>query len=1798
MLKERHMQFIEANYHLHNPNLLTQRKEAIEREAISKVWIETTPIYQTGPKLQEMEIPGHVKNLLSAFSQKKIGVYDPPYKHQEEALKEFFSNQMDLIVSTGTGSGKTEIFLYSILGQLAEEARKNNTTKIRGIRAIILYPMNALVSDQVSRLRRIFGNKEGANILKNQFGRNIQFGMYTGRTPYHGAYDPVKNDRVIKETIDYFCELKNQDPLLFNDLVARGKVPAKNIVEFRAKNQPKQNQYRTQPGDIELFTRQEMHSPNQYGGVPDILVTNYSMLEYMLLRTIEQPLFDETKKWLDSDETNSIIIVIDEAHLYRGAQGAEVALLLRRLLQRLGINTSRARFILTSASMGGDEASVERGPSFASQLTGKDQSKFRVILGKRRRMENGEPGNIDVAKILSEIKYPLEIQNISDNAIKLGWHSCKINNNSDLRFYLGKVLQEYPIFKFLHEELREEIQTLDDLSKVIFPNVVEQLAQTATLNLILMANDAWTAEDTILLPTRIHQFFKGLPKQYICINPKCPGTEALQDNILGKLYTSPRYFCEHCGSRVFELLSHRTCGAAYIKAYRNPKDPDQKIFLWPESQDLNLQEIQILIEYPRTSIPRAPKKEQKIQKKMRQRYLGVKSGWMIPSKIELEGEQFIEVWIPTEDQISEDGRSLEWKVCPTCGADETTLRDSKVMDLETKGEEIFANLVRTLFQQQLPVKGKEGLPNKGRKVLCFSDSRQKAARLARDLQRTVELDAFKEVIVRVVSKYGIDDMYKLFPGIALYAKQTGIGFFDDEDSVTYENMPGYPGSRSVFKQSLDYIKNDIPELYGIENEIDILDNRDILEDLNNSKRPKQFDSQLLRLLGDKYYSLTASLIGYLEPKNDVIEKINNENGNFQENEIQDILIETIRQACIQRAFDPKISDEQRIRSRASLNFPNGRSRKEGEGIDKKDLIPKSVREILSEVSDDEWSKLSNSLITSRGSVERLFLPSSNKKFLLNPKALRLKIALNDNWFRCTGCWQLFPKSINMFCPDCGGKMEMYDPDKDIHMAARKALFREPCKRILRNEYEPMTMRAEEHSAQLSYKDVSDAFSRTELYELLFQDIQIQNNNNEQPIDVLSSTTTMEVGIDIGSLTAVAMRTIPPRSDNYQQRSGRAGRRSAGLSTIITFADNSPYETYMFNNPSNLILGKGSEPIIYTGNEKICERHINASLFQFFFQRKGGRTGSPERDVFSSLGSADLFFNGSGDYSYNRFKKWLSDEVLLKKSDTLANLCDLLPNELIGSICEPTSDWKWDFVKDVSSRLLEQLDKLSTVKNYSGNSDNEENLLSILLDTSILPAFSFPIDLCKFNVSELKGYNVVTKYEMSEGLTQALSDYIPGRDVVVDKKTYVSYGLHFPFVQDIENRAVGQNLDSPVWINGCFRCNIIIDNPKENLSEKGQVCPLCGELITSQRIFKPIGFSPRSEKGAGPAEGEGNLLDRVNATTAIYPIPVASTDSPIREPSLTYSRAVVTKMPNQKLMVINLGPEEKGFEICKKCGWITEVGAFVSGHDRPYPKNPRSKFAPIQCKSRDSIVTSLGFDFRTDIASLKIYVGSPMNFEYTQPYFNSAARTLANAILLASSRVLSIDSKELAAGYRPLPPGIDTIKPNNTDGQIEIYLYDTTPAGAGFSSSIVDKFEEVLNETRKILSECVCESSCNKCLRTYENRKYHLSLNRQYGLDLLNYITDGIIPDITTKKSNDLVDKILIASRLRNPSIEFFRETDSIFKLRNNGKEVSFTIRPALRKKSVITRESPKEFSDYQVMFMLPGVINELVKCLE
>lgn len=598
-------EYIEATYHISAPTLVAQRQELLAKPAVIHQipYFESTPRYETGERFEAMDgLPPAALEVFTVLAKADGNLprllYDHPYKHQSEAIASTLIRGKNLVVMTGTGSGKTESFLLPILGKLAREAKQapDSFSAQPGMRALILYPMNALVNDQLGRLRSLFGDPRLVALFKSWAGRPPRFARYTSRTPYAGIRDPGKDSRKLIGFEQFYVALQqraesgNPEEMaeaqrLLRQLKDRGKWPAKP--DLAAWFGPKGSRWKdsktgkftraiTLPDDSELLTRHEIQV-----APPDLLVTNYSMLEYMLMRPIERPIFDATRKWLADNPGERFLIVLDEAHLYRGAAGAEVGLLLRRLRDRLDIPPERFQVICATASF----KDSKYAPDFGAQISGVSPATFVPIVGELNFRSHASTGSTHDAEILYSIDlaqyYAAETEEGRFDAVQALLDYRRIKREGSVESALYKALTDFGPMGLLINTTMKKARPIVELSTELFPTVDKLQADAAVTVLMALGSIARTDPHSAgLLPCRIHNFFRGLPGLWVCMDPGCaevPGEH--RDGICGKMYSQPLEFCE-CGARVLEFFTCRNCGTAYARSYTD--DVDSPTTLWSE----------------------------------------------------------------------------------------------------------------------------------------------------------------------------------------------------------------------------------------------------------------------------------------------------------------------------------------------------------------------------------------------------------------------------------------------------------------------------------------------------------------------------------------------------------------------------------------------------------------------------------------------------------------------------------------------------------------------------------------------------------------------------------------------------------------------------------------------------------------------------------------------------------------------------------------------------------------------------------------------------------------------------------------------------------------------------------------------------------------------------------------------------------------------------------------------------------------------------------------------------------------
>lgn len=1732
--------YLEAQYHIRSELLIEERRQLLsEPHGIGqRPFIEVTPSYLVRKDFTGLATPATVTGLLQELSawSPSVGVF-PPYQHQANALERYFpptGSGDDLIVATGTGSGKTETFLYTILGALALEASSRPASYAKsGVRALLLYPMNALVSDQTSRLRRLLGDERLAALFRERWGRHPRFGMYTSRTPYAGVRSGSRDARYVAPVLAEYERLElsaaEEDRMLVEELKRKGRWPAKDLVSFfgRALEQPGvyrtgsragqprisrnwSQRLRTQPGDREFLMRHEMQAH-----APDLLITNYSMLEYMLLRPLERPIFAQTRAWLEADERNQLLLVLDEAHMYRGVGGAEVGLLIRRLASRLGIERERLRCILTSASLGAGADAEQAAERFAHALTGRPgRRKFSTVTGTREPRQGHRPGTPAEAAALKEVRaYALAAARIAPEgahdtlaavAAKLGWpappplESGKASEGDlHLRQYVATRLTGFGPFEELIQRCSGNAVAFGELASALFPRVDVVVAEAATDGLLGLGCFSRRTEpgrsEQPLLPTRVHLMFRGLPSLFVCINSTCsarrsrPGDEGL----LGRLYTEPRTHCD-CGARVFELLTHRDCGAAFLRVFGTGPHPD---FLWHEQggrlTDFGapLHELHLSVEEPH------PRERGAVEPVV----VDTATGRIL--KTTSHDPRTSRLFYRPVKPADGEANVTSFGTCPCCRRRTAAGGKSKIMDLATKGEQPFANLIREQFVSQPPTQEfSERHPNGGRKALLFSDGRQKAARLARDLPREVERDSFREAAVLAVAALGrltppkaavLDGtLYSAF--VAVCAK-FHLHFFDGDDQ----------------KRLLEECQRFEKDYGGSLQEA---------FDLEWKATPvHSYRKALLRQLSDPYYSLTAACAAVVEPHPTKHLKLLLKRCPGLPPELVSALATAwVQELMSQQAFDPDLPAEMR---------------KDEFGYFEPLQTDKPAWVLREAERRGFLSKEAVQLL--HGALLEVFTRSGDGDSgrLLAADGLVLRLALEDTWLQCAACGHLQLKPFLGACANCGdSRLEPRATDHP-YMRARKGFILEPLRSVLQGA-RPLHLTAEEHTAQLSQRDASEVYATTEEFELRFQDVPL--GSDRPPVDVLSCTTTMEVGIDIGSLTAVGLRTVPPQRENYQQRAGRAGRRGSSVSTVLTFAQGGAHDAHYFANPHEIISGAPRTPKVKSDNSRIARRHIHSHLLQTFFHEQLDQLPAEQQatlakrrpGILSALGTAAEFYQGQDGFTLAAFAEWVRAHVLSRQSDVAAEIARWLPDELMSG--PGLLEQKLAFVRETAADLLRRLsegaqsrvaqpadegaarngERAEHDQEDGGPDDLSNSLLDNLFDAGLLPSYAFPTDLSSFVIQEWGdsgGVKLKERPQLSKA--QALSEYAPGRLLVVNKRTYRVGGI---FVDGPPTSTPALSLFAGALQRyvGCPQCSYVrLEEAAAAVpTQCGASCPVCkrGKLQVSS-LLDPPAFSP--EEGKPRPEGDRDQ-DITYASVAQLPELVNRAEfnwqpAPGEHLDLAFGQDVL-------LVVTNKGRDGAGFTVCESCG-----AAWLDGDERP-SGHPRPFLLPGYVRARERVVglcngtlrknLFLGHTFRTDVFLLRIALRAPLDVRPDMPWLHDALTTLKEALALGASLHLDIDPGELEAGYRLLDGG----------ERAEIYLFDTASGGAGYAAAAGEELEEVLERTERLLAHCAqpdCERSCPKCLRHYGNRFLHPRLDRRLALRLLRFATRGEPPEV-------------------------------------------------------------------------------------
>lgn len=1862
--------YITSTYHISNPALVELRENLLGRPGAvaQEPYLESTARYMASRRFTALEVPDAVAELLTQLGASGI-LFDPPYDHQAEALELSLSEPFrDLVVTTGTGSGKTEAFLLPILGRLADEAASRPAKfETRAVRALLLYPMNALVNDQLGRLRVLFGHDSVARWFTQRTGRPMKFARYTGRTLYPGRRrEDTEKHRERLQSLQFYTELESRaisDPAsmrLIRELKARGKWPAKTPSapdrEDGVSTWLGTGRWKNSAGewartierveDPELFLRHEVHE-----GLPDLLVTNYSMLEYMLLRPIERSIFTETAEYYRANPSERLILVLDEAHLYRGAQGTEVAMLIRRLRHRLALEDHQLQVICTSASFSHQDAARE----FAADLAGKSSDGFVVLSGDKRAVTPSGPGDAIAAEALAKtdvnaihigslrerfaaakptlatatplpsarmtLASPSGASTAKLNCLTTNLELCELEISVEdepvslpsnvvavlggsatlpVDVFAGEILEltgcdlgllpgHDPVARVLAAALQTlpvlgrllnltsgaiavedserdrpgvgPAQQIERLAERLFPALPGHLARPATDSLVQLASMARAPASGPILAARAHAFFRGLPGLWACSDPRCSAVDEelkrkweLSGTSVptGAVFTQPRRTC-YCDARVFELYTCRPCGTAFFKAFAF--DPGRPDYLWAEDVG-EMDNVEGVVRPVFVCLEEPPPGGD-----ARFEYLDPISG-----RVGSNSESTREIWLPPPAQKGvEPG---EFSECPRCRS------SGAIMDHVTKGDEPFQELVSAQLLEQPPRLGVH-TPLKGRKALIFSDGRQAASRLAGKLQQYSLRDAVRPLLLT-----GFGELEKSFgTPVTLDHSYAALLTGCVRRGVTLRpaQAPDFEGDLRAFRELLE---SNPPA-----------SERDVLArsaEFNTHRSNRALMLAVYRVLTDRHTGLTALGLANIEPVLDTAD---------------------------QRAYDELpappdllgLSEEER--KRALLELWVGEAVRAHalflpttpiEWLDSADgakiqRVKASFPPFVKDLVTNKWFKAHLTKKPGAPSpwiafLSRFGISETANGFILRASKFRI-VSEGLAWRRCDTCTAA--QVHNALAGDkcvmrngnrhCSGVTRPLEPLQDPVFLSRKGHFTRFVDRLVTDpDYAPHPYVAAEHSAALNDSSSSSAVARAEWHELRFQDLDVKGPEGqlEGPIDVLSCTTTMEVGIDIGSLSAVALRNVPPGRANYQQRAGRAGRRGSALSTVITYCGADSHDQQFYADPAGMVSGDVPNPSLNLDNLEIVRRHCYAllmSMYQQYAIPDDHTDDGNASNVFESLGTLKGFREGDeGAFSYAGLKKWLTDHhqevtnaVLQVVPDVVKDAApdyvEQVPEQLLealraagagpsdaGEIGQQLSPASQEIAEEAGetaqqsiSLLMDwgdgvDLDSQNAVPGDRSDADADRvegitdkaadpaKLLDRLFDRGILPRYAFPTDVVTFYVFDPGASTerrAVLKYSPQQGLNQALSGYAPGREVWVNGELHYSFAIWTPF----NRKDCRQAWSSMQVYFECQQCGYAKVQPRSDDHFVGQVldCPACegrGSFGVAMRWLRPPGFAHPVDMAAQlPRE---DIPKPTRPTRAKLSAPFTDHVPPQHASTAGNGAGFEIWSSKQRLVLTNTGSKDRsrpGFLYCPLCGraepngW--NAGKFgQGGHPRP---NPDHHPHGASCNGTPAIIV-LGNEFSTDVSLLRFRLGDAVVLPPGSVVAKITLTTVAEALASAATKLQDIEDGEIGAEFR-----VAMTSGGRTGREVEVYLYDLTPGGAGFVGEAVRDASALLREALRRLESCTCTHSCYECLRSYKNKWDHAYLNRKLGASFIRHVIGGDTPTISVDDEERLLHSLYV-----------------------------------------------------------------------
>lgn len=1364
------------------------------------------------------EHEAEAKEMVGTLWQKcmpNADTYYPPYEHQYQCWKTLLKEKtpdgknMSIVVTTGTGSGKTECFMLPLVQDLIEHHIPEQ------VQAIFLYPLNALMEDQKARMEKLLA------------GTNLTFAVYNGDMPEFLPNEEDKNYKKVLRKIDAIRGITRDE--------------AGNVIEEKY------------PHVIATRAELRQHPAN-------ILLTNPTMLEYILLRDKDRKLIHEKQE--EEGEGTLRWIALDETHTYTGAGAAEIAMLIRRVLMAYGVTTDEVRFATSSATIGnGSENAKEELKDFIAGITGLQTNQVKYVDGKRKGIDvipeedkeywlklinDNHDGYIKLDDLIKEG------ETIEEKLVRLD-KMCQKAEDMGLEDLRVKVHYFYRVPNHgLYVDLADSHYTEDGSFRVYLENksgqrskddapllemsrckhcgeyvaIAEEVKYDDGIGyqpITMDDSDMFDLDNTEDTGKTLYVF--GTTKSenaeydnnipYIIKGNRLLNVTASNPAPKGwRIIANAHCQCPYCGTKLTKQAKQDEDNADVIQTDEEDAKKLQKFRVAPDfiSRLIAPSTLDLMTEGK-------PKDESKIYLHKGQQYISFVDSRQMAArstiKQNLEEER---LWVygtlyhelcrmATAGSMTKEEAIKHFEnIYDTTGRKDPQHKDAeeKLDILEGSDEKAIQALLNELkpnqflsWQDILDVLINDRLAD----IFC--------QQFAERSELSPELDEDGNIKPETKRKYILSLMVEYLakrPLTAAAPETMGLftSFYEDLKSALEDKLPDeIERFNGLLSDQNKITKKDWYALMKIFLDLTVRSNESVFLRMNDEDsidifkcvrfatqkarrrpvhKPEIKDkgsnkSRIIRLLAkliaeEKHISITNAIVSYKLDIQSVIDCM------WKELNLKYRLLEHSTH------YDEEIHHQVKDKD---------------EVIDDIHLTPYRLN--LAKLGFKLYENVYLCDTNQSGSrhhaewlrpVEIAFHGYS--PYIIGGEPVALKEELHEKWVP-------YPYHNHSMNPNPADEViEEWAKDN------RKILWNNDLwgengsfsDRLLQIHQFPQLFIQAEHTAQ-----VDKMISR-----------QVQEDFKDHRLNILACSTTMEMGVDLGDLELVMMTSVPPMPSNYKQRAGRSGRRGQVRSACITLCGSDAVGIRTLLNPmENVIMRNVNSPTVDLNSAQVIQRHINSFLIREFgvFGMAGGSITEQVISYYTNYqivpdGESNHFkvkkkadnapispLDGLGDETgtpyeafNNKCSESLSDDLRRKIRILLDGtiFCSRPPQYVVSKAREMNEKC----YSELELRIQDYAEPYKKAKSARQQAFFEmkfieplaSRLLSYWATHRFTPNANMPVNVVEFdiNASSQTSYTLVTPSNPSYPLRTALSQYAPGNPIARDGMVRIVRGIRY------------------------------------------------------------------------------------------------------------------------------------------------------------------------------------------------------------------------------------------------------------------------------------------------------------------------------------------------------------------------------------------------------------------------------------